>query len=544
MIIDIPKVGEVEFPDSMSEKDINSAAKKLFDEANVVQKPTANRLAEIATRGAAPSVIGGLAGGAVAGAPGALVGSMALPVGDALNSFINMISGGVNKVAGTDIGQLQMPSQVVSNYMTQAGLAQPESRGERMIEAGASGIGSTLAQLPNLARLGVQAATPMVREVTSRLAEAPVRQAAISAPSAATAQYVAEATGSPIAGMIAGGTVGAAGGIKGRKAESAPTATELKDQATAAYKRSADVGALIKPEVIQNAGQRIVDKVSKNIIIDPEVDTQAAAVTRRLTKTFDEPQSFEQLDLTRQFIRDAQKGGGRDAKFANEALRQFDDFIDGIKKEDLIKTEKDIVKAAQAKIDNGANVADFLSQTSKIKNADSDVAIKSLKEARDLWKRSNKAQIVDDLLQSAELRAGNYSQSGMENSVRQRLIKLADSEDMKFFSLGEQEAIRAAAKGGKVQNVLRWMGKLSPSSVVAAGAGSYIGASMLGPAGAVIAPVVGFGAKQAATKMRMDQLQNLQDLIALGRAPTVDTRTKFIPVTGLRGLLSTTNQSE
>ena len=42
----------------------------------------------------------------------------------------------------------------------------------------------------------------------------------------------------------------------------------------------------------------------------------------------------------------------------------------------------------------------------------------------------------------------------------------------------------------------------------------------------------------------MDQLQNLQDLIALGRAPTVDTRTKFIPVTGLRGLLSTANPSE
>jgi len=544
MIIDIPKVGEVEFPDSMSEKEINSAAKKLFDEANVPEKSTMQRVGEIATRGAAPSVIGGLAGGAVAGAPGALVGSMALPVGDALNSLLNMISGGVNKVAGTDIGRLQMPSQVVSNYMTQAGLAEPQSRGERMIEAGASGIGSTLAQLPNLAKLGVQAATPMVREVSSRLAEVPVRQAAIAAPSAATGQYVAEATGSPIAGMIAGGAVGAAGGVKGRKAESAPTAAQLKEQASIAYKRSADVGALIKPEVIQNAGQRIIDKVSKNIIIDPEVDTQAAAVSRRLTRTFDEPQSFEQLDLTRQFIRDAQKGGGRDAKFANEALRQFDSFIDGIKKEDLIKTETDIVKAAQAKIASGANVADFLSQTSKIKNADSDVAIKSLKEARDLWKRSNKTQIVEDLLQSAELRSSNYSQSGMENSVRQKLVRLADSEDMKFFSLGEQEAIRSAAKGGKVQNVLRWMGKLSPSSVVAAGAGSYIGASAFGPVGAVIAPAVGFGAKQAATKMRMDQLQNLQDLIALGRAPTVDTRTKYIPVTGLRGLLSTENQSE
>ena len=237
------------------------------------------------------------------------------------------------------------------------------------------------------------------------------------------------------------------------------------------------------------------------------------AINRRLTKTFSEPQTLEQLDLTRQFIRDEQAGGGRNAKYAREALKEFDVYIEGLGKKDIIA-------------------------------GDSTKAVNALKDARDLWKRSNKTQIVEDLLQSAELRSGNYSQSGMENSVRQRLIKLADSEDMKFFSLGEQEAIRSAAKGGKVQNVLRWMGKLSPSSVVAAGAGSYIGASMLGPVGAVIAPAVGFGAKQAATKMRMDQLQNLQDLIALGRAPTVDTRTKYIPVTGLRGLLSTENQSE
>jgi len=513
MIIDIPKVGEVEFPDSMSEKEINAAAKKLYDQANVPEKPQINRLAEIATRGAAPSVIGGLAGGAVAGAPGALLGSMALPVGDALNSFINMITGGVNKAVGTDIGQLQMPSQVVSNYMTQAGLAQPESRGERMVEAGAGGIGSTLAQLPALAKIGTQAISPLAKEVATRLAEAPARQAAISAPAAATGQYVAEATGSPLAGMVAGGMVGAAGGVKGRKAESAPTAAQLKEQAAAAYQRSADAGAVIKPESLENAGQKIVDKVSNKIVIDPEVDTGAVAINRRLTKVFSQPQTLEQLDLTRQFIRDEQAGGGRNAKYAREALKEFDNYINSIGKNDIVA-------------------------------GDSAKAINSLKDARDLWKRSNKTQIVEDVLQSAELRAGNYSQSGIENAVRQRLIKLADSEDMKFFSLGEQEAIRAAAKGGKVQNVLRWMGKLSPSSVVAAGAGSYIGASMLGPAGAVIAPAVGYGAKLGATKMRMDQLQNLQDLIALGRAPTVDTRTKFIPVTGLRGLLSTTNLAE
>lgn len=38
MIIDIPKVGQVDFPDSMSEKEINAASKKLYDEANVPEK--------------------------------------------------------------------------------------------------------------------------------------------------------------------------------------------------------------------------------------------------------------------------------------------------------------------------------------------------------------------------------------------------------------------------------------------------------------------------------------------------------------------------
>ena len=171
MIIDIPKVGQVEFPDSMSEADINKAAKKLYDEANVEpkkEKVTMARTAEIVTRGMAQTVPGAVAGGAVGGAPGALVGSMALPIGDALNTLVNMISGGVNKVAGTDIPRLQMPSQVASQAMTQMGLAEPQSRGERMIEAGAGGISSTLAQLPALMKLGAQAVGPVTREVSKR----------------------------------------------------------------------------------------------------------------------------------------------------------------------------------------------------------------------------------------------------------------------------------------------------------------------------------------------------------------------------------------
>ena len=86
----------------------------------------------------------------------------------------------------------------------------------------------------------------------------------------------------------------------------------------------------------------------------------------------------------------------------------------------------------------------------------------------------------------------------------------------------------------------RWAGKLSPSSVVAGAGGAYIGASMLGPIGAVIAPAVGGAAKYGATRMGLADFNRLQGMMALGRQPQV-TRAPFeaVPATTLRGLLST-----
>jgi hypothetical protein len=80
-----------------------------FDEPSL----TAARAAELVTRGAAPAVAGALAGGAVAGAPGALIGSMALPIGDVINRLVNLAAGGVERVTGADLGRLGMPSQIV-----------------------------------------------------------------------------------------------------------------------------------------------------------------------------------------------------------------------------------------------------------------------------------------------------------------------------------------------------------------------------------------------------------------------------------------------
>jgi hypothetical protein len=505
-----------------------------FDEFDIKQQAnpfeeqplTAGRVGELLTRGAAPAVAGAMAGGAVAGAPGALIGSMALPIGDVLNTLINLASSGVKEITGADLGRLAMPSQVASEYMGKAGYAEPTSTTERVIEAGGSGMGGVATQLPSLARLAKEGASVVTRNVAEQMGKAPITQAVIAAPQQMTAQAVTEATGSPLAGLIAAMGMGAPFGVKSRQGEVAPTAKELRASASDAYTRSAQAGAVIKPESLQNAGQSIVKSVSDRIAIDPQEDTGAMAVQRRLQQTFERPQTLEQLDLTRQFIRDAQGSGGRSGKYAKEALKEFDGYINNLGKDDILK-------------------------------GDSKTAISALKEARALWTRNNKTQALEDILQSAELRAtANYSQSGLETALRRKLVNLADSEDLKFFTKTEQDAIIAAAKGGKLQNFLRWAGKYAGTSPlqtgVGSGMGAGIGALLGGPVGAAIGgatvPAVGGLARAGATQLGMDQIRQLQEMMALGRMPEV-IRSRFgaVPATTTRGLLANpipTNEEE
>ena len=59
MIIDIPNVGQVNFPDSMSESEIIAAAQKLYDESGVAEKPQKSGLGAALQRGAEQLVSSG-----------------------------------------------------------------------------------------------------------------------------------------------------------------------------------------------------------------------------------------------------------------------------------------------------------------------------------------------------------------------------------------------------------------------------------------------------------------------------------------------------
>jgi hypothetical protein len=172
---------------------------------------SASKFVGAATRGMAAPLVGAVAGTPF-GPAGQLAGSMAVPVGDALNALINMILIGGEQLTGKDLPRLQMLSKTVQDALTSAGVAKPETTGQRMVEAGFGALGGTgaaVASLPNIAR---QSATPMVREMATRMAVNPTQQLVTSVPAGATSQLVAEAA-QPIVGDIPASVLGLAAGV-------------------------------------------------------------------------------------------------------------------------------------------------------------------------------------------------------------------------------------------------------------------------------------------------------------------------------------------
>jgi hypothetical protein len=94
-----------------------------------------------------------------------ITGAAGLPLlaGDALNTLINLISGGVSKVTGAEIPQLQMPSQVTQRAITQVGLPQPETKSEKVAQDVASAVAGVGAPAALIQR-GLQAGRAAVAQ--------------------------------------------------------------------------------------------------------------------------------------------------------------------------------------------------------------------------------------------------------------------------------------------------------------------------------------------------------------------------------------------
>lgn len=468
---------------------------------------TVNRVGELLSRGAAPVATGATAGALIGapvglGAPLALVGGMAIPIGDALNTLYNAAA---NLISTDPKYKLAMPSDIVSGWMQEAGLGKaPTTTTERAIEAVGGSVTGTSSQLGALSKLAKEGASAVTREVAKQLGTAPATQIAVSVPAAAIPQYVTEETGSPLLGQLSALAVGTTGGLRGRKVQGFPSAEQLAMESNALFNQAKQANVVFKPEKFTQKMQDFGAELRAEGYT-PKAYPKVAAALEEMQNTAT-PKDFTELQTLRKMIQNAQASiDAPEKRLASILKEKFDDYVSNAPKEDMSLGTKEGVEA--------------------------------WKQARNTYSKLMKSEVFTDMLDNAQLDRSKFTQSGAENSMAQQLRNLAKNDKkMRMFTAQEQEAIKDAAKGDTAQNLLKFYGRFAPTSPVG---GLFAG-------GATVAePTIGLpfslgaiGARYGATKLRQQAIEDLVAQMRLGTKPEITPRTQLSPLMGARGLLS------
>ncbi len=292
-------------------------------------------------------------------------------------------------------------------------------------------------------------------------------------------------------GAAAGGAVGGAGGAlarigAGKAADSAvPTADELKDLGRQAYKAVDDAGVIVKPEGLQNLSATIKNDLAE-FGYHPQLQPRIAPVLQELDTMAQGNSTFTGVDTLRKIASSAGSSMDPSEKaIASKIIGRIDDYMTSVGPDDIIA-------------------------------GNADQASKAIGQARDYWSRGKKLDLVDQALNSAELRtAATGSGGNIDNATRQRVASLLlDQRKSRGFTSEERAVLEALVRGTPTQNALRLAGKLSPSGnglMAALGIGGTMVNPMIG-----VASVGGMGAKAAADAMTRNQAAVAQKLIRAG----------------------------
>lgn len=291
-------------------------------------------------------------------------------------------------------------------------------------------------------------------------------------------------------GAVTGALIGgASGAIAARMKPAGVSTEELFDQSQAAYRAVKEAGVSVKNEAVSDAIESIRSAVKGEGFhagLHPRLNTALSS----LDDIAKEPNvSFPELEIQRRILKNAAASLQPDERrVASVAIEKLDDFVNGLKSTDIA-------------------------------GGDSDRAIFAIQQARSLWSRASKSDVIDNLIERARVKAGtNFSMAGYEHAIRNEFKALALSpQRLRGFTEAEVAAIKQVATGGPIDKAMRLLGKLAIRGPVSGAASVGLGALVGGPYGATTVPIVGEIARQGATASTMRNAQLASELIRTGK---------------------------
>jgi hypothetical protein len=372
-----------------------------------------------------------------------------------------------------------------------AGRAVPTIAPATQFLSGAGGLGSRMA---NSAILGGTAATLAEGATSDNLGRDMAFGAAIGAavPGVGAA---GRAIGRKTADALTGGaTRRAQTQIAKEFTKAAPDTEALRRMGSEAFKKAEAAGVVVRPDAMRGQVDDIARWASKEGI-DPTLHPGATAALKRLVDVADEPLSLEKIQTLRRVVGSAAKSQSPDERrLAYGMIERIDDFVAGLTPE-------------------------------KIQSGNLGTAADDLVNARNLWARMKKSELIDTAIEKASRQA-----SGVENGIRIQFRQILNNPRLrKSFNKDELKLLDDVVKGDFSTNTLRRLGKLSAgsgaqsnvlNSMMGTGLGAGFGGAVGGPIGAAVGAGavqgLGYGSQRGAQALTTKKAQLARALMASG----------------------------
>lgn len=425
---------------------------------------------------------------AMSGVNEGIANTLGFPV-EAATLLMNLGSTGINKLTGAQLPMIENPVGGVGTFrqmLSPTIKAESDNPALQMTRRVGQEVGAwTVPGLGVAAKTGAPAAA-IARDALSAVSSG---AGAAIAQQLAPDNPLAEFAGQMIGGLAPGGVAQL---VRGKPKVGKGSVDQLRAAKAAAYKATDDLGVAYTPQAYDKMLVGIAQDI-KDAKINPNRHKAAYSVMEDLVGQRGKPMTLTELDQWRQIIRRdlitpsyTNKEMAADAEFGQMMLDKIDEFIASAAGRDVVSG--DAAKAADA-----------------------------ILVARELNTRYRKAELVADAIYKAQMQtAATGSGGNINNAIRQQIKSILTSPSRsKAFSQAERQLMESIVRGGKIENLMRLVGKLSPSGnglMAALG----IGGTAMNPTLAA-APLAGMAAKSVADKATMTKAAQLQELIASGK---------------------------
>jgi len=281
--------------------------------------------------------------------------------------------------------------------------------------------------------------------------------------------------------------------------EAIPTIDQLKDTSRAVYKELDDAGVTIKPERFRALVSKMTVE-SRRAGLDPNITPKANQALNRFRDEVGNTLSLTELDTLRKVAQNAAKSlEPVEAALGSRMIDMVDEFLD---------------KATPGSFISPEGTARDISKRYKV--------------ARELWGRARRSELMQEAFEKARNQA-----SGFENGIRTQFRSILNNKrQRRFFNKQELEAIQKVVRGGRGENIAKFIGRFGfteggATNIIGGALGATAGGVAFGAPGAVIVPLIGQLSRKLAQRLTARNAQFADEVIRAGKDANKITRAYF-----------------